>query len=80
MVPIYTVAITSLARDGAAGLAQLRGDAANERVVERLQDGQDSDEVALAGRNDRRGGEFLSVDAHHELDRGGFLLLVIHRL
>jgi hypothetical protein len=75
-----TGAATSLAGNGAAGFAQLIGNATNERVFERLQDGQDFGEVALPGGNDRSGGEFPFTDAHHELDRDSFLLLLINRL
>ena len=75
-----TGAAACLAGDGEAGLGQLRGDAAYQRVVKRLQDGQDLGEVGSAGGHDRGGGEFALADAHRELDRDGLLLLFIHRL
>ena len=75
-----TGAAAGFAGDGLAGLVQLRGDAADERVVKRLQNWQDLGEVSLAGRHDRGGGEFAVADAHRELDRDGLLRFLIHRL
>jgi hypothetical protein len=57
-----------LAGDDLAGLGQLRGDARNQGVIKRLQDGQDLGEVGQAGRDDSAGGEFAIADSYSELD------------
>ena len=57
-----------LAGDDLAGLGQLRGDARNQGVIKRLQDGQELGEVGQAGRDDSAGGEFAIADSYSELD------------
>lgn len=72
-------AAASLAGDLEARFAQLRGNAADERVIERLQDRQDLSEVGLAGRNDRSGCELSIANAHCEFNRDILVRLLTHK-